>query len=178
MVILGFAGRIASGKSTIARSISKILGWPYSSFGDCVRAIAEERGISLDRKSLQTLGQSLVNQDCLSFCRRVLEGSGNTNNQSIVVDGIRHVKVVDILKQLVTPNKLIIIFIDTPENIILNRLGEKEIYNIEDLETIEEHSTEAEVKTTLKTIADLIVDGRKQAKDIVDEILLWLQKQK
>ncbi len=137
MVILGFAGRKASGKSTISRNISKILGWPYSSFGDCVRAIAKERGISLDIDSLQALGQSLVDQDCSSFCRRVLDGSGNTDNQSIIVDGIRHIKIDDILKQLVTPNKLIIIFIDTPENIILNRLSEKGISNRAELETIE-----------------------------------------
>ena len=175
MVILGFAGRIASGKSTIAKKISKILGWPYSSFGDCVRAIAKERDIPLDRKSLQALGQSLVDHDCLSFCRRVLNCSGITDNQSIIVDGIRHIKIVDILKQLVTPNKLIIIFIDTPENIILNRLSEKGISNRAELETIEENSTEVEVKTTLKTIADLTVEGSKQAKDIVDEILLWLR---
>jgi dephospho-CoA kinase len=43
-VVLTFAGRIASGKSTLSRQIAVTLGWPWASFGDYVRAEATRRG--------------------------------------------------------------------------------------------------------------------------------------
>jgi len=176
MTILGFAGRIGSGKSTISRMISQILGWPCLSFGDCVRTIAKERGLSVDRESLQKLGQSLIDTDCEGFCKRVLSSYGNTKSQSVVVDGIRHTKVINTLKQLINSNDFVLIFVDTPENILLKRLDSEKNLNKKQLKELESHATEAEVNNAIRGLADLIVDGSKPVNDICEELVVWLKQ--
>lgn len=42
-MVLGLAGRKGSGKSTLGKAIAEELGWPYASFGTCVRSVAAQR---------------------------------------------------------------------------------------------------------------------------------------
>ena len=44
-LVLAFAGRIASGKSTFSMGLAQVLGWPRVSFGDYVRQVARHSGL-------------------------------------------------------------------------------------------------------------------------------------
>ena len=74
-VALGFSGKIGSGKTTISEYVANLLSWPKVSFGDYVREIARQQKTDLSRSALQTIGASLVEQDCEGFCRSVLAKS-------------------------------------------------------------------------------------------------------
>lgn len=54
--IITIAGKLGSGKSSTAKMIAEILGYKHYSTGDFMRAIANERGISL--AELSTLAES------------------------------------------------------------------------------------------------------------------------
>jgi hypothetical protein len=114
-MVLVFAGRLASGKSTLSAGVAGALGWPYVSFGEYVRQVARSRGLDWSRHVLQELGAALIGQDCEGFCRAVLGQTDWDPGQPLVIDGLRHVEAVDVLRQLVAPSTLLLIFITVNE---------------------------------------------------------------
>jgi cytidylate kinase len=59
-MIIGIAGPIASGKSTLARGLAQVFSLKLIGFGEYVRHEAQARGLDVaDRRVLQDLGQSL-----------------------------------------------------------------------------------------------------------------------
>ena len=49
--IITIAGKLGSGKSSTAKKVAQMLGYAHASTGDFMRAMAQERGISLDELS-------------------------------------------------------------------------------------------------------------------------------
>lgn len=176
-IILGFSGCIASGKSTLSIRIASCLEWERVSFGDYVRSVAQNQGIEVSRKVLQSVGASLINQGMERFCRSVLGQANWRLGQPLIIDGIRHVEAVSVLRRLVFPSQLLIIFIAVNEQTRESRLIEKGLTQYEELQQIDKHSTEVEVQTRLKGMADLIVDGNKQVEQLVEEIIIWVRQQ-
>ena|ERR1039457_6989368 len=70
-LIVGFAGRIGAGKSSVSAAFAANLGWKFASFGAFVRKTASERSMDFSRESLQAIFAEIVlphlAQDLLSF---------------------------------------------------------------------------------------------------------------
>jgi adenylate kinase family enzyme len=175
-VVLGFAGSIASGKSTLSIEVALSLKWQRVSFGDYVRTVAQHQGLGESREVLQTVGASLVNRGIEQFCSSVLAQVNWKPGQPLVVDGIRHAEVVSTLHRLVTPSKLLLVFLAVNESIREARLIEKGLTYCEDLQQIETHSTEVQVQTVLSKMADLTVDSTRKIEELVKEIVTWVQQ--
>src|SRR3982751_2032964 len=72
-IVVSFAGRIGSGKSSVSNVLAEALGWPRAGFGDYLRDELRRRGGDMaSRQALQDLGQSFVEVDPEAFCRSVL----------------------------------------------------------------------------------------------------------
>jgi dephospho-CoA kinase len=71
-IVVGFAGSIASGKSTLSIEVASSLEWQRVSFGDYVRTVAQSQGLGDSREMLQAVGASLINQGMEQFCKAVL----------------------------------------------------------------------------------------------------------
>ena len=71
-VAIGVAGRIGSGKTTLAAELACQLACPQASFGEFVRSVAETRALvsTTDRTVLQDLGDELIAQGGLHSWRR------------------------------------------------------------------------------------------------------------
>src|SRR5438105_3821546 len=111
-VVLGVAGKIASGKSTLSTAFAETVGWPHASFGDYVRSVAREQGLDpSNRETLQKIGASLVDRDCEAFCRDVLAEADWKPGQPLVIEGIRHAEVKDALERLVSPSKFVLTYL-------------------------------------------------------------------
>jgi len=175
-VVLGFSGSIASGKSTLSIEVALSLGWQRVSFGDYVRTVAKHQGLGESREVLQTVGASLLNQGIEQFCSSVLAQVNWKPGQPLVVDGIRHAEVVSTLYRLVTPSKLLLVFLAVNESIREARLIEKRLSYGEYLHQIEMHSTEVQVQTVLPKMADLTVDSNRKVQELVKEIVTWVQQ--
>jgi hypothetical protein len=143
-------------------------------FGEYVRAVVKSRGLPDERTVLQQVGESLVEQDCEEFCRAVLNSCGWKHGDPLVIEGIRHEEVTRVLHHLVKPLPFVLVFVNTPEGEISQRIVHKDIRQISDLHRLEGHSTEREVRARLSKIADFEVDGTKAPTHIVEDILEWL----
>ena len=173
-MVLGLAGRKGSGKSTLGKAIAEDLGWPYASFGAYVRSIAAKRGLPQSLDALQRLGAALLEEDCAKLCADCLVYSGWRPGQSVVVEGVRHVEAVDELRALAVPGRFMLVFIEVPEDELLTRLPEKGIMDADTLQKFEAHSTEVDVKSRLKAIADRVVDGTRPVSDLMHEITAYV----
>ncbi|MGI8919088.1 MAG: AAA family ATPase [Pyrinomonadaceae bacterium] len=175
-VVVGVIGKIKSGKSSLSRSLSENLNWPYVSFGDEVRMITRRRGLNPSRGALQEIGEELVAKSAKEFCEAVLAQAEWQPGQFLVVDGIRHLKIVEILRDLVRPSVLRLVYVKTADHLREGRL-EDEITDRQELARIEHHSTEVQVGTILSSLADRVVDGSKPLNSLTIEIITWLDEE-
>jgi len=176
-IVLGFAGSIASGKSTLSSKVAEALHWPRVSFGDYVRSVARLRGFPELREVLQAVGAELVEDDIEQFCRAVLAQVNWQPGQPLVIDGIRHVAVLTALRQLVAPMELYLIFIVVDESVRAVRLLERGKSNPTSYQLLELNSTEQQVKGYLENMADLVVDSTCSIEEATKEVTSWLQSQ-
>lgn len=175
-IVLSFAGSIASGKSTLSIEVASSLGWQRVSFGDYVRTVAQRQGLGESREVLQAVGATLVNQGMEQFCRAVLAQVNWQPRQPLVVDGIRHAEVVSALRRLVAPSKLLLVFVAVNESTREARLIERGLTHQEQWQQFETHSTEAQVQTVLREMANLTVDSTRKIEELVKEIVMWVQQ--
>ena len=174
-LVLAFSGSIGSGKSTLSLSVAKALNWPYVSFGNYVRTVALLRGLGESREVLQEVGESLIQEGWEQFCKSVLAHATWGPGESLVVDGIRHVEAVEMLRLLVVPSELLLIHITLNELTRKARLYKRSPTDNAQMQSIEDHSTEVQVKRQLPEIANLIVSGERSTDDSTREILIWIQ---
>lgn len=174
-LVLALAGSIGSGKSTLAQGVSRTLSWPYVSFGDYVRAVAQRQGLPLSREVLQSVGAALIKEGWEQFCQAVLAQANWKPGQSLVVDGIRHVEAIDTLGCLVAPSKLLLVLITLDQSTREARLRGRGITH-ESLQILDAHPSEAQVQALLPQRADMILDGAKPVETLLQDIVTWIQQ--
>ncbi len=169
-VVIAFTGPIGSGKSTISIALAEALGLSRASFGDHVRSVAKQRGLTPDREMLQIIGSELIKNGCGPFCKAVLSQAGWKKGDSIIVDGIRHIEAIEALRQMTAPLKFILIFISIEDEDRQSRLMSKGIMDKGKKSKIESHSTEAQVNS-LHSKASLVLDGTQPISELVRQII-------
>jgi cytidylate kinase len=175
-IVICFSGAIRSGKSTLSSGVASELGYPRVSFGDQVRAEAARRGLSQTRQVLQDIGESLVQTAPIEFCKSVLNQANWKHDTSIVIDGVRHVLILDSLRTLVAPIECVLIFVDTEVSVRANRLDEEGLRTQTELGVVENHPTEAAAKKDLPDLADLQVDGGRPAEELIASVVSWVRR--
>ena len=174
--VLTFAGPIAGGKTTLAQNLANALEWPYTSFGDYVRGEARRRKLNHEsREILQELGSNLIEGGWDSFCSSVISVANWNTKTGLIIDGVRHVECLETIKKLVKPIITYLIYVDIEKGTREARLAGKAL-DSETITQIENHQTEIQVSTKLKTIADLVVDGAALFEENVDIIINWLSR--
>lgn len=174
--VITFSGSIASGKSTLSRSLATELRWKHASFGDYIRSQAKLYGLEASRRVLQNLGQSLIGKGWEQFCRLVLDQSDWTPGEPIIIDGIRHIEVITTLRSLVSPLEVILIFISVDEETRKTRIQLRDCSEEESEQSVQNHPTEVQVNTRLQQVANLTVYGDQPPTQIIYEIMIWLHQ--
>jgi dephospho-CoA kinase len=160
-MIVGIAGPIASGKSTLGRALAERFSAKFVNFGDYVRHIARTRAIDIsDRRALQDLGQSLVTRDVRSFVLGAFEWVNFREGNHVVLDGVRHDTV---WKEVLTFASLHreaakLIFLEMLEDERQRRLAARGLSR-DEAATQESHVSETDVQLRLRDDADLLVDA-------------------
>jgi dephospho-CoA kinase len=159
LVVVAVAGRIGAGKSAIAEATARALGCRRSSFGQAVRAYAEQRDLSLDRTALQNLGEEMIaDEGWTAFVARVLSrGAG-----SVVVDGVRHFAAVDALRSASAGRDgFLLVFVDASFERRAERVMARDDVTSSELEAADRHRNEADVDA-IRGIADVVIDNERE----------------
>lgn len=166
-----FAGRFGSGKTTLARATAVTLHGGYAGFGATIKRIAIERSLGITRDNLQTLGEELVRDAPEELCRRVLAEREPHNSERLIIDGLRHKEIYDILRRLSEPKRLICIFVTLADDIRIRRIKAREPLLDSQIGDIDAHSTEVQVNTGIRSLADITIDNSKPIEQVVHAIV-------
>lgn len=131
--------------------------------------------MSTDVRSLQELGESMVQAGARAFCAKFLEEAGWSRGEGIVIDGLRHLSVLNELKAIAAPLEVVLLVLDVSRTQRKQRLLSRG-YTGDPL-AIEEHSVESDVKSILPGRASLRVDGSLTEEESVSAIFRWLSEQ-
>jgi dephospho-CoA kinase len=175
MAVVAICGRIGSGKTTLSKDLAATLGCPRASFGDYVRSIVQQRGLELTRENLQVVGTELLDGDPSAFCSSVLSNCGCKTGQDLIVDGLRHLRTIPIIENLIAPSPMIILHVWVPEEIRLRRLIERGEGDAANIARIESHSSEQELDSIVR-LAGLHLRGDGAREENVAEVRAWLAK--
>ncbi|UUP17874.1 hypothetical protein [Nitratireductor thuwali] len=169
-LLLCFSGQIGSGKSSVSAEVASVLGWARVGFGEYLRSeIQRLGGDSGAREALQKLGQKRVESDATKFCQDVLDAGGFVPGDDFVVDGIRHVRIFDILTSIGAPSQAKLLYLHAQETTRLSRIGARD--DVQDFARASVHDVEAELRDELPERADGIVNAGNSFEQVVGDCL-------
>jgi cytidylate kinase len=173
-IVFAIAGQIGSGKSTFARSLAEALGCEMASFGSYVRSEADRLRYSDDRETLQDLGQDLLAHDgAETFCMAMLDNQTKAfaPGGSLVIDGVRHLKVADALEEIVRPSLLVLVFMKVDRTVRAHRLASRGAQ----VDMADRHPTEQDVPQRLRGRADIALIATRPSGELVRAVGDWLR---
>lgn len=152
---IALAGKIGSGKSTIAKGLSKYLAYPIISFGEIIKKYSEKSGTTNNRESLQSLGQSLIEKfGADGFIDWTIKNSSGCNwDAPLIIDGFRHLLAYQRFNQLFPNNKLIYCYCSPDDQI--TRIVQRDNITKKEAQKIISHATENDIGE-LEQFADFI----------------------
>ena len=164
-IVACFAGKIGSGKTSVTKALAQCLNWRRVGFGDYVRGELARRGGDAEaRKELQELGQRLAESDQVSLCRAVLSLGHFKPGDDLLVDGIRHAAVYRVLTDIVKPSRTYLFYLRATDDVRGSRAAERgEVTSM----SAQSHLAEAELTTTIPSMADAVVDASGSFSDVV-----------
>ena len=171
--VIALSGRRGAGKSAIGQALADKLGWPLASFGDYIRSVARASGRAQNDTVLQQIGGDLVAQDVAGLVTAVLDTQEWVTGRAIVIDGIRHVEVLDFLRKHVQPLKLHLVHVEIEEDVRLKRLEDQKSPTVRE---VDEHSTEQDAREQLPNRATLVIDGAKEPAEVAAEVITRLER--
>ena len=168
--IYTFGGCSKSGKTTLGQRFAEQLGVPFASFGDYVRKEATRRGlVNASVAELQEVGLSLIASDLVRFCQSVLTEAGFAPGRGLVIDGVRHLETVRVLKQLVGEQPLKVIYLESSSA----ARGQRGSFTLDDLDRLDSHPVEAETRA-VKGISDLVLNtSQLTLAECLDRLIAW-----
>jgi dephospho-CoA kinase len=166
--IICLSGEIASGKTTVARSLAERLPQAIvRSFGDVVRQKAVNQGKKLDRATLQAVGMSLIADGWESFVDELLKDVPSSS-AILVIEGIRHREAAEEIARRNLCDRFLTVYLMVDPQVQQARLAERGETLVSRAHAVE--SSLAEVKA----VANLIIDSRLPVVEIVDKIIVYL----
>jgi dephospho-CoA kinase len=163
-----FAGKIATGKSSIAQAVAQHTGFSIVSFGDILGRDMEKRGLLRNRKTLQIYGQSIIKQQGYrGFFQWIIEHSQHIDwNMPLIVDGFRHRLVYESVSDKFST---ILIYCDCDTVTQVERIMHRDRITFREAESIISHETEKYV-SELEHCAHIICRQNFDIPAIVAEI--------
>ena len=169
--IICFSGLPQTGKTTLSRRLALELRCKFVSFGDFVRQEAIKRGIvNATRRDLQDLGQDLVTENVGEFCKQVLGTVQFSPGEQIVIDGVRHKEVLEVISKISHNQPMKVIYLTASDRTRRRRTPQ----HLE-LASIESHEVESEVERDIKGLADFVIETEGDAGETFQLLVNWIR---
>jgi len=170
------AGKICSGKSTLAKKIAEHTGYPLISFGGILKDHLVRSDLPVTRESLQCIGQELIDQlGYEGFLRWLIEHSPQIQwNSPLIVDGLRHGTIYTRLAGLFPRGVLVYCVCDLGTQ--LARLMVRDQLDENDARETLSHETEQYV-SELEASANLFFRPGDSADDFLAQLDAFIKQQ-
>lgn len=160
-------GKIASGKTTLAKELSDRLTATVVSFGEYLRYIAKSKGLNPDRDILQTLGLEMINtqipcrfvNDVIEYCLK----NSEFKHDHLIFEGVRHVSILNAIKEI--SNRCIVIYIGLDDKMLIENALKRDGGDSLSITKFLNHEVESEIND-LKEQADVVLFELPLEKDI------------
>lgn len=151
MKVIAIAGRTGARTSDIVKSLRVYPGVLIASFGDFLRK--QNRGGA----DLQEFGQTfLASRGPAAMVEGILAGKRPSEEQALIIDGLRHDEVWQVLKEIFPQTKLFCV--DPPEQVLITALAADKRIDVSEARKRVEHPVERGV-ATLARKADCVTRG-------------------
>lgn len=154
-------GRTGSGKSMVAKRISKDFDIPIASFGGYLVSHCQEKGITPSIENLQRIGNEFIKDDSEQFLSNVIEYSIG-NSDILIFEGVRHQVIFDLIVSK-SRTRSMSIFLEAERETRYRRIidrGDVKDQNLTPERFVEKesHQVESEIDS-LKTCCSLYIDS-------------------
>lgn len=130
--IVFISGKIASGKTTLARELAKVYGGIQYSISDYLKKELKRREIdSPNRTQLQDIGEQIISIGWGFFADEFLDFIKYEPTKLYFIDGLRHKELFDEIEKRCLTKTPFLIFINESETILRMRLDERGENNID-----------------------------------------------
>jgi cytidylate kinase len=169
-LIVGISGLPGSGKSTAAGSLATALNGDVAAFGAYVRHLAQERGASTTRRSLQEIGESEVRADTSRFVDGFLAWARPKSDRALIIDGVRHIAVDAALRASARRmgRTYLRMHVTAPDALRATRRTNGDGST---LASIDGHPVEREAAGSLLTNADVVINDKGDATSVLTAFL-------
>ena len=169
-------GEIGSGKSEVARHISKKFSMPLISTRKCVELLINlEDFKTKNRSRFQDEAIKLVSsrEGIEKLANKIIEETFKYDNDSLVIDGVRNLETYNILKMRYPKANLLYIDVprDTAYKMFSTRSDGRKV-DIHEFRNSRHHEVEKEI-TLFKTRADAYLFNGGNLKDLYNAINKW-----
>jgi dephospho-CoA kinase len=173
--VVCFSGKIGSGKSSVISELSNMLDWKHVAFGQYVRQEVERLGGDPNsREALQDFGQRCVEDDPEAFCLGLIRSAEHCAGENLLIDGVRHVKIFDMLRKILPRADVRLIHLSLTEEFQGLRVNDRK--DSADLDRASAHLVEAELNSSLPDRADLVVNSETAFEQVVHECLTAIRR--
>lgn len=164
-LIIGLAGPVAAGKTTVGGYLEKY-GLHYIRYSQIIEQELLNNSQPANRENLRTVGATLFNSNYQYDLNKKL-ASSIMQYAKVVVDGLRHLEDYTFWKEQGFLN-FVLIYVDAKYELRQERFSAREDETI-DYDVAVSHSTEAEI-TDLRDKADYIVENNGTFEDLHESI--------
>jgi dephospho-CoA kinase len=172
--VIGLSGKRGSGKTSVSQVLASRLNVKLVQFSQLVKTKALVMGYSNEIDDLQIVGELLA-KNPNDFCQELLSFCNWNLRESLIIDGIRHLQIVNVLKESVSPCPFFLISITLDETFRYERLIKRDNYTKKQITEFDSHSTEQQIELLIQE-SDLVVNGNHSVETIVSIIIDGFQK--
>ena len=169
------AGKICSGKSTLAKKIATHIGYPLVSFGGILSGHLSRSDLPVMRNTLQSLGQELINRlGYEGFLNWSIEHSPRVQwDNALIIDGLRHEAIYSRLIEIFP--RTVLVYCGCDPKVQITRLMGRDKVNQIEAERIISHETEQYI-IELEPRADLFFQSENSTEDFLIQLDIVIAK--
>lgn len=170
-LIVALAGSVGAGKSTVADGLACRLGGTTAGFGNYVRHLAVGLGEKPERSALQRIGQKQIEANSKAFILGFLDWASPDLARPFIIDGVRHAVVDAALRAWSSKQNCdyMLVIIDTS---LRERAKRGYGGNERQVRNVEAHPVERGNVETLSDLAEVVVSGDGEPKEVIACIML------
>lgn len=170
-IIIGLAGEVRSGKTTVAEYLADAYGMLHYENSDALKNILGSVGVSVTRENMYLVAQSLfesLGRDIIA--RGWMKRIKTFSNQTFVVSGIRYPEEIEVYKK---SKNFRLFYVDCPLFIRKERF---ELTSKDSIKVVQDYQSEA-FQEYLKENADCIIDNTRQLSDLEASLAVLMDRE-